>query len=82
MKSIKAKIEAAERKVLDAGNKLSATLEELSILVSDLTGEAIAAEFCDGNEIEYRRGRDSEDIDDMECMRTDDILEICERNNK
>lgn len=82
MKSIKAKIEAAERKVLDAGNKLSAALEELSILVSDLTGEAITAEFCGGGEIEYRHGRDSEDIDDMECMRTDDILEIFERNNK
>lgn len=82
MKSIKSKIEAAERKVLDAGNKLSATLEELSTLVSDLTGEEITAEFCGGGEIEYRHGRDSEDIDDFECMRTDDILEICEQNNK
>lgn len=82
MKSIKEKIEAAERKVLRAANKFSATLEELSILVSDLTGEMITADYCGGGEIEYRHGSDSEDTDDMECMRTDDILEICEQNNK
>lgn len=82
MKSINAKIKAAERKVLRAADNLSAALGSLSILVSDFTGETITADYCGGGEIEYRHGSDSEDVDDMECMRTDDILEICERNNK
>ena len=82
MKSIKAKIEAAERKVLLAEYKFTAALTTLSELVSELTGEAITADYCHGGEIEYRHGRDSEDIDDMECMRTEDILEICEQNNE
>lgn len=51
---------AAEKKVLRCANELSAALQTLSKIASEIAGEDLEAMLCNGEEIEFRvNGRDS-----------------------
>lgn len=66
----------AERRVLDAANRLSAALEELSNIATKIYGEDLQADLCGGEEIEFRRRNDDGYFDDFDCIRLEDIEKI------
>jgi predicted thioredoxin/glutaredoxin len=57
-------------KVLDKSNELVNALEELSSLASEIYGEELIADICDGEEIEFRVNGDVDSI-----LHIDDIVE-------
>ena len=69
----------AERRVFNASNRLSAALEELSNIATEIYGEDLQADLCGGGEIEFRRrGRDGY-VDDYDCVRIEDIEKLSRR---
>lgn len=77
VKYCKDSLHKLEKSVYDAHNRLISELEKLSKEASKLYGEELAAEICNGAEIEYRtysrEGVPNSDI----CIRVEDI---CDRN--
>lgn len=66
----------AERRVFNASNRLSAALEELSNIATDIYGEDLQVDLYGDGEIEIRRrGRDGY-FDDHDCVRIEDIEKI------
>ena len=44
----------AERKAYKASNELMASLERLSVIASEIYGDELNADICQGEEIEFR----------------------------
>lgn len=66
----------AERRVFNASNRLSAALEELSNIATEIYGEDLQVDLYEDGEIEIRRrGRDGY-FDDHDCVRIEDIEKI------
>lgn len=68
----------AYEKALDCNNKLMCALEKLSIIASDLYGEELVANICNGGEIEFRTGYDPDGLDST-SLRFEDIIERAEQ---
>lgn len=68
----------AERRVLEAANRLSTALGELSNIATKIYGEDLQADLCGGGEIEFRRRNDNGYFDAFDCVRLEDI----EKKNK
>ena len=64
----------AYEKVLDCENKLMCALEKLSVIASDLYGEELVANICNGSEIEFRTESDPDGLDST-SLRIEDIIE-------
>ena len=62
-------------KVLDAENRLSYALSELSAIATEIYGEDLQADLCSGAEIEFRRRGEDGYFDALDCVRLEDILE-------
>ena len=57
-------------KVLVRSNELVIALNELSAMASEIYGEELVADICDGEEIEFRVNGDADSI-----LHIDDIVE-------
>ena len=64
----------AYEKALDCNNKLMCALEKLSIIASNLYGEELLANICNGSEIEFRTESDPDGLDST-SLRIEDIVE-------
>lgn len=64
----------AKRRVLDAAERLSAALGELSDIATEIYGEDLQADLCGGGEIEFRRRDKDGYFDALDCVRLEDIL--------
>ena len=64
----------AYKKVLDYSNKLMCALENLSSIASDLYGEELVANICNGSEIEFRTEYDPDGLEST-SLRIEDIIE-------
>lgn len=64
----------AYNKALDYKNKLMCALEKLSVIASDLYGETLAANMCNGGEIEFRTEDDPDGLEST-SLRIEDIIE-------
>lgn len=64
----------AYEKALNYQNKLMCTLEDLSIIASDLYGEELVANICNGSEIEFRIEDDPDGLESI-SLRIEDIIE-------
>ena len=71
--SQRTELRRAERRVLDAANRLSAALGELSDIASEIYGEDLQADLCGGGEIEFRRRNGDGYFDSFDCVRFEDI---------
>jgi hypothetical protein len=71
--SQRTELRRAERRVLDAANRLSAALGELSDIATEIYGEDLQADLCGGGEIEFRRRNDDGYFDSFDCVRFEDI---------
>ena len=69
----------AEEKVFNYNNKLMRALEELSIIASDLYGEELVANICNGSEIEFRTEDDPDGLHSI-SLRIEDIRRYAEEN--
>ena len=74
--SQRTELRRAERRVLDAANRLSAALGELSNIATEIYGEDLQADLCGGGEIEFRRRNDDGYFDAFDCVRFEDIEKI------
>ena len=72
--SQKTELRRAERRVLDAANRLSCALGELSAIATEIYGEDLQADLCGGAEIEFRRRDTDGYFDALDCVRLEDIL--------
>ena len=66
-------LKKAEEKVLDASTKLSFALGHLSSIASEIYGEELQADLCNGDEIEFRRIDEHGFVDDFDCIRIEDL---------
>lgn len=64
----------AYEKALDCENKLMGALEKLSAIASDLYGEELLANICNGSEIEFRTEYDPDGLHSI-SLRIEDIIE-------
>lgn len=62
----------AYKKVLEYNNKLMCALEKLSAISSDLYGEELVANICNGGEIEFRTKYDPDGLHST-SLRMEDI---------
>ena len=74
--SQRTELRRAESRVLDAANRLSAALGELSDIATEIYGEDIQADLCGGGEIEFRRKDKDGYFDALDCGRFEDIEKI------
>lgn len=74
--SRRVELRRAEKRVLDAANRLSASLGELSNVATEIYGEDLQADLCEGGEIEFRRRNGDGYFDDFDCVRFEDIEKI------
>lgn len=63
----------AVRAVLDLENKLSLELNNLSSIATEIYGEDLQADLCNGGEIEFRRRGGDGYFDALDCVRIEDI---------
>lgn len=66
---MKKKLMAAYRKAMEAESVLSMKLQILASIASEIYGEELSADLCEGSEIEFRR-----DGDAFDTIRLEDIL--------
>ena len=66
-------LQRAIRRVLDLDNKLSGALAQLSDIATEIYGEDLQADICEGSEIEFRRRGDDGYFDSFDCIRLEDI---------
>lgn len=64
----------AYEKALDYSNKLMGALEKLSVIASDLYGQELKANICNGSEIEFRPEFDPDGFHTI-SLRLEDIIE-------
>lgn len=64
----------AYEKALDYDNKLRGALEKLSAIASDLYGQELKADICNGSEIEFRIESDPDGFHSI-YLRIEDIIE-------
>jgi hypothetical protein len=64
----------AYEKALDCENELRGVLEKLSAIASDLYGEELLANICNGSEIEFRTEYDPDGFKSI-SLRIEDIIE-------
>ena len=69
----------AERRVFNASNRLSAALEELSNIATEIYGEDLQADLCGGGEIEFRRRGLDGYVDDYDYVKIEDIEKLSRR---
>ena len=69
----RAELRRAERRVLDAANRLSAALGTLSNIATEIYGEDLQADLCGGSEIEFRRIGSDGYFDALDCVRIEEI---------
>lgn len=74
--SQRTELRRAKRRVLDAADRLSAALGELSDIATEIYGEDLQADLCGGGEIEFRRRNDDGYFDTFDCVRFEDIEKI------
>lgn len=60
--------------VLTISSKLSGALGALGEIASELYGENLHADLCGGGEIEFRHEDEFGYVDDMDCVRVEDII--------
>jgi len=60
---------AAYKKAMEAESALSMRLQFLANIASEIYGEELTADLCEGSEIEFRREGDAFDV-----VRLEDIL--------
>lgn len=63
-----------EQKTYDYESQLSASLEELAKAVSLVLGYEVVADFCHGNEIEFRVYGDNGVPDTDSCIRMEEVI--------
>ena len=61
-------LQRAIRRVLDLDNKLSGALAQLSDIATEIYGEDLQADICEGSEIEFRRRGDDGYFDSFDCI--------------
>jgi len=66
---MKKKLMAAYKKAMEAESALSMRLQFLANIASEIYGEELTADLCEGSEIEFRREGDAFDV-----VRLEDIL--------
>ena len=66
---MKKKLMAAYRKAMEAESVLSMKLQILASIASEIYGEELSADLCEGSEIEFRR-----DGDAFDTIRLEEIL--------
>ena len=71
--SQKSELKRQVERVYNAENKLSIALQELSLIASEIYGEELQADLCDGAEIEFRRKNINGYFDSMDCVTLEDI---------
>lgn len=64
----------AYEKALDCENELMRALEKLSVIASDLYGQELVANICNGWEIEFRTEYDPDGFKSI-SIRIEDIIE-------
>lgn len=64
----------AYEKALDYSNKLMGALEKLSVIASDLYGQELKANICNGSEIEFRTEFDPDGFHSI-SLRIEDVIE-------
>ena len=74
--SQRTELRRAKRRVLDAADRLSAALGELSDIATEIYGEDLQADLCGGGEIEFRRRNDDGYFDAFDGVRFEDIEKI------
>lgn len=65
----------AYKKALDCSNKLIGALEKLSVIASDLYGQELNANICNGSEIEFRTECDPDGLHSI-SLRAEDVIFI------
>ena len=65
--------------MFNASNRLSAALEELSNIATEIYGEDLQADLCGGGEIEFRRRGRNGYVDDYDCVKIEDIEKLSRR---
>jgi hypothetical protein len=63
------------RRVFELENRLSLELSNLSSIASEIYGEDLQADLCNGGEIEFRRRGDDGYFDALDCVRLEEIEE-------
>ena len=60
-------------RVRNLENQLSGALAQLSDIATEIYGEDLQADLCNGSEIEFRRRGDDGYFDALDCVRVEDI---------
>lgn len=63
-----------EQKVYDYESRLKGSLEELAKAASLILGYEVVADFCHGNEIEFRVYGDNDVPDADSCIRMEEVI--------
>jgi len=66
----------AYNETCEAASKLTAALESLSQIATDIYGEELTADICGGYEVEFRRNCERGWSDDFDCIRLEYLLNI------
>lgn len=61
--------------VLTLSEKLTNALGTLGAIASELYGEELHADICAGDEIEFRHEDSFGYVDDMDCIRLEEIID-------
>lgn len=60
-------------RVRNLENQLSGALAQLSDIATEIYGEDLQADLCNGSEIEFRRRGSDGYFDALDCVRVEDI---------
>ena len=63
-----------ESKIYGLSADLTAELEKLSSVATDILGYDVVADICNGSEIEFRTTNDRGFVDDFSCIRLEDVI--------
>ena len=67
-------IRKIEDKVYKLSSDLTAELEKLSSIATDILGYDVVSDICNGSEIEFRTIDKCGYVDDYECIRIEDVI--------
>ena len=74
-KVMKAKeLKRLEQKVYDYESKVNGALADLAIAATQILGYEVVADFCSGNEIEFRVVNSNDMPDTDSCIRMEEVL--------